>query len=662
MRRLSVVLIVSLLMISWVPILGAQWTSNPAENTAITTMGGEQALPKIAVDSAGYAYISWFSMEGGNYNVRMQRLDRDGNALWGANGVLVSGQPQDTSLTDYDLTVDSSGYAVVTFSDIRTGQLNPVGYRVSPSGTMAWGANGVILTNDTNYDPSPKVCTTPAGNSVFAWQSCPTSGYYQVRLQKVSPAGQKLWGNSIIMTQSGVDYVSPYLQPAENDCVYVIWHKATGSHLYPNRGLYVQKLDANGNFMWASALEIYTPVPEGPVVNLQMCRDDVGGIIFTWYLSTDISHFYCYVQRMDANGTISMPANGVLASTSTARIHMYPTPAFLSQTRQIVLFFSEQDSNQIMRGMYAQKFDLQGNRLWGDEGKELIGLSNNDYFLLFAGGKDNKAICTYQAAEPGSSPYTKIQAVMLDDSGNFTWPGHFINLCTVQSSKLHNVMSQYYMGQWVAVWEDQRNDDGDIYAQNIQPDGTLGPVVNQPPVTDFTWTPTDPSPGETVQFTDLSHDPVGDIVNWSWDFGDGNTSFAQNPTHQYTLPGMYTVSLMVTDNDGANGSVSKNLTVINPYLNITIKPGVGLGITVMFNNSGPTAVLKEPYEITVKGGVLGRINKRVNDTVDIPAGGSTPVKTGMLFGFGALKITAKLADKEQTATGTQIIILTLVKK
>ncbi len=536
MRRIYVLLIVGLLMmISCAPIIIGQWTSNPAENTAITTMSGEQALPKIAVDSNGSAYVSWFSNEAGNYDVRLQRLDRDGNALWTENGVVVSNEPQDTWITDYDLAVDPSGYAVITFTDIRTGQSNPVGYRISPNGDMMWGQTGILLANDNNFDPSPKVCVTTVGNSIFAWQSLPDSGDSQVRLQKISPDGQLLWNDGIILSEPGIDFTAPYLLPAENDFVYLIWHKETGPYYAPNRGLYVQKLDANGSFMWTSDVEVYAPVPSGPVVYLKMCRDDSGGIVFSWYRSIDITQFHCYVQHMNADGTISMPADGVLASTSTARLHMYPAPAFLSQTQEIVLFFSEQDLNQNMRGMYAQKFDLQGNRLWGDEGIALIGLSNNDYGLFTAGGKDNKAICIYQAAVFGTMD-SKMQAVMLDDQGNFVWPEQFIDLSTYQSQKLHNVMTDYYMGQWVAVWQDQRHDFGDIYAQNIQPDGTLGVVINQPPVADFTWAPSNPTTQDIVQFTDLSYDPVGDIVNWTWDFGDGNSSFDQHPTHQYNNP------------------------------------------------------------------------------------------------------------------------------
>jgi PKD repeat protein len=416
-----------------------------------------------------------------------------------------------------------------------------------------------------------------------------------------------LWGDGIILSQSGIDFTAPYLLQAENDSVYLIWHKETGPYYAPNRGLYEQKLDVNGNFLWTSDVEVYAPVPSGPVVNLQMCRDDSGGIVFSWYRAIDATHFHCYVQRMDADGTISMPANGVLASTTTARLHMYPAPAFLSQTQEIVLFFSEQDLNQNMRGMYAQKFDLQGNRLWGDEGIALIGLSNNDYGLFTAGGKDNQAICIYQAAEFGNAD-SKIQAVMLDDQGNFVWPEQFIDLSTYQSEKLHNVMTDYYMGQWVAVWQDRRNDDGDIYAQNIQPDGTLGVVINQPPVADFTWAPSNPTSQSIVQFTDLSYDPVGDIVNWTWDFGDGNSSFDQHPTHQYNNPGTYTVCLTVIDNDGANDSVSKDVEVNNPatFLDLNITGGIGISITT--KNVGDYNATNVTTHIRITGGILNHIN------------------------------------------------------
>jgi len=91
------------------------------------------------------------------------------------------------------------------------------------------------------------------------------------------------------------------------------------------------------------------------------------------------------------------------------------------------------------------------------------------------------------------------------------------------------------------------------------PDNYDGPTVTQhPPVADFTFTPTTPSIGDVVHFNDASTDDDGTIVSWSWDFGDGSpTSSEQNPAHQFTSSGSYTVTLTVTDNDGATGNKSK---------------------------------------------------------------------------------------------------------
>jgi PKD repeat protein len=47
-----------------------------------------------------------------------------------------------------------------------------------------------------------------------------------------------------------------------------------------------------------------------------------------------------------------------------------------------------------------------------------------------------------------------------------------------------------------------------------------------------------------------SSDPNGDALTYAWDFGDGNTGTGATPSHTYTAPGSYNVTLRVTDPDG----------------------------------------------------------------------------------------------------------------
>ncbi|HKJ16130.1 MAG TPA: PKD domain-containing protein, partial [Xanthomonadales bacterium] len=85
-------------------------------------------------------------------------------------------------------------------------------------------------------------------------------------------------------------------------------------------------------------------------------------------------------------------------------------------------------------------------------------------------------------------------------------------------------------------------------------------AANSAPTADFTYGCTDLNCG----FTDTSTDSDGSVVSWSWDFGDGNGSSAQNPDHGYSSAGSYTVTLVVTDNNGASDNVSALVTVTEP--------------------------------------------------------------------------------------------------
>ena len=64
-----------------------------------------------------------------------------------------------------------------------------------------------------------------------------------------------------------------------------------------------------------------------------------------------------------------------------------------------------------------------------------------------------------------------------------------------------------------------------------------------------------------IQFVDTSDDWDGEIVAWNWEFGDGETSDEQNPTHHYEEPGTYHVVLTVTDNDGASDVYESDVDV-----------------------------------------------------------------------------------------------------
>lgn len=85
-----------------------------------------------------------------------------------------------------------------------------------------------------------------------------------------------------------------------------------------------------------------------------------------------------------------------------------------------------------------------------------------------------------------------------------------------------------------------------------------------PPISAFSASSTSIIAGENVQFIDQS---TNNPTSWSWNFGDGETSTLQNPSHTYSTAGTYTVVLSATNNFGSGTETKTN------YITVTSSGG-----------------------------------------------------------------------------------------
>jgi YVTN family beta-propeller protein len=177
------------------------------------------------------------------------------------------------------------------------------------------------------------------------------------------------------------------------------------------------------------------------------------------------------------------------------------------------------------------------------------------------------------------------------------------------------------------------------------------PVYYEPWVigANFTSNVTTVTQNQHVQFNDTSS---GYPTMWSWDFGDGSTSTAQNPVYAYTATGLKTITL--TSSLVTNASIT-NTTIKTNYINVTAAPPpapvadftgtpitVSLGTTVQFNDTSAYSPTSWSWNFGDSGG----------------SSLQNPTHLYTSIGVYNVSLTATNAQGSSTATKTNYINVT----
>jgi PKD repeat protein len=174
----------------------------------------------------------------------------------------------------------------------------------------------------------------------------------------------------------------------------------------------------------------------------------------------------------------------------------------------------------------------------------------------------------------------------------------------------------------------------------IVADYTIPIGTTAPPTASFTATPTNGVAPLLVAFTDTS---MGTPTSWAWSFGDTGTSTLENPSHTYTTPGTYTVTLIASNAGGPNTNTQSNLiTVLTPPPVASFKASPTNGaapLSVSFTDQstgsitgwawafgdGNTSISPNPSDIYVNPGAY-----TVQEIVSGPGGSSTDTVANLI--------------------------------
>ena len=436
----------------------ADWPTDAAVNVAVSREGSGEGSPLIATDGAGGAVLAWSAVKASDGNVLGARILATGLLSWSPTplGVAVGGtDDRSPSITD-----DGAGGTIICW---RRGT-SLFAQRVSGEGARMWGFSGIQVASDVNDRPLAIVHDGAQGAFV-AWSGGNGVDLY---VHRIDAAGNPVWpaggvGAAIV---TGLQH-DPSLAADGCGGVVVAWTDARSM-----LSVYAQRLDADGTPLWApngvavdaQAASVQT---EDPIVVADGCN----GAFVSYEEIVSVPR--TQVQRLGADGQ----RVGDRVTISARRSGWHRMVADGAGGVILVADGSGEDYASSDSDVWAQRIDATGTPLWGAGGRILCNDPATQRRSQVISDHQGGAYFVWQDVRAGTNGWD-LYAQRLDASGVTQWHARGVRVSSAASSQINPQLVLSATGGIVVVWEDHRNNPGgDIYAQHVDTDGSIGSKV-----------------------------------------------------------------------------------------------------------------------------------------------------------------------------------------
>jgi hypothetical protein len=153
---------------------------------------GNHWNPVVVPDGGGSFYCAWIDdNKGSKWELKVQRMDRNGTPEWGPGGLTVCESENKQSLPS--IVSDGEGGCVVVWNEARDGTLNIFAQRLNPDGERLWDEDGVPVVSPGADHISPRMAADGEGGFVVAWKQQDPAKKWRIKAQRLDEGGVPLW-------------------------------------------------------------------------------------------------------------------------------------------------------------------------------------------------------------------------------------------------------------------------------------------------------------------------------------------------------------------------------------------------------------------------------------------------------------------------------------
>jgi hypothetical protein len=204
---------------------------------------------------------------------------------------------------------------------------------------------------------NPSVAVSlPDGSLLVVWED-QRNVDGDIYAQRLDTNGNKLWAADVrVNSDAGTEWKArPAVGADASGNAVIVWQDDRNT----DWDIYAQKLDSNGNKLWAADVRVNSDTGSVSQSNPAVGVDGSGNAVVVWEdFLTDLD--VC-AQRLDASGNKLWVADVRVDSSSVPAVQVSPSVALDASGNGIVVWVDNRDGDY---DMYAQKLDTSGNKLW----------------------------------------------------------------------------------------------------------------------------------------------------------------------------------------------------------------------------------------------------------------------------------------------------------
>ncbi|KAA3663458.1 MAG: hypothetical protein DWQ10_00110, partial [Calditrichaeota bacterium] len=289
-----------------------------------------------------------------------------------------------------------------------------------------------------------------------------------IRVMKLDASGQQVWDKPTYLTESEFNFREPHITDDLDGGCYVVWQRSsTAGGDDPNDiDLYAQQLGEKGATTWNQNAVIINK-------NGQQIFGDVTALrtalVVAWQDGNTV-RLGAY-NRNDGNAVSDQdgiaPGTGFIMRNPQI-IHVKSNATTIQN--EVIVVWEQAGFLNINKEVYAQKMNIDGDRLWGSAGERVATNSNDPRSPQIVNDEQQGVIIVWQEHR---NPSRGIYAQRFDEDGNRLWSNSGIELTgeNAYDAKFH-IAHDNQQGVYL-TWEDAQNGDLDVWAQYVKGDESL---------------------------------------------------------------------------------------------------------------------------------------------------------------------------------------------